>query len=229
MPSHADRPALAIMAKRPRNGFTKTRLCPPLTPSQAVELYEAFMLDVLQAASEVPDLQLAVAVTPPDGVDYFESIAPRGALLLPVECATIGRCLDRVLSSLLAMGHPMAAALSSDSPTVSPALIVQALDRLRDVDVVLSPGDDGGYYFIGVKARHPVLFADDIPWSTSEVAARTLARIRDLGLSVDLVAPILDVDTADDLDRLRRELSRLPGDTAPHTRRVLATIDEHES
>ena len=215
------------MAKRPRVGLTKTRLCPPLTPSQAVALYEAFVRDVLQAASEVPDLQLAIAVTPPDGVDYFESIAPRGARLLPMECATSGRCLDAVLSTLLADGHSMAAALSSDSPTVPSALIGQAFERLRNVDVVLSPGDDGGYYFIGVKARHPDLFADDIPWSTPEVAARTLARIRDLGLSVDLVAPILDVDTAHDLDRLRRELRRLPDDTAPHTRRALAKLSPH--
>ncbi len=212
------------MAKRPRIGQTKTRLCPPLTPSQAADLYEAFLLDVLEAASKVPDLQLAVAVTPPEGVDYFESIAPRGALLLPVACATIGRCLESVLSSLLADGRPMAVALSSDSPTVSPALIAQALERLRAVDIVLSPGDDGGYYLIGVKARHPDLFADDIPWSTPHVAARTFARIRDLGLSVDLVAPILDVDTAADLDRLRRELSRLPGEIAPHTRRALANM-----
>lgn len=212
------------MAKRPRNGFTKTRLCPPLTPSQAVELYEAFVQDVIHAASQVPDLQLAIAVTPPDAVTYFESIAPRDTLLLPVEGATIGRCLDAVLSSLLSNGHSMVAAISSDSPTVRPALISQAFERLKTVDVVLSPGDDGGYYFIGVKAPHPELFADDIPWSTSEVAACTLARSRDLGLNVDLVAPILDVDTADDLVRLRRELARLPDHVASHTRHILATM-----
>jgi glycosyltransferase A (GT-A) superfamily protein (DUF2064 family) len=76
-----------------------------------------------------------------------------------------------------------------------------------------------------VKARYPELFADDIPWSTPEVAAHTMARARDLGLSVDLVAPILDVDTADDLARLRRELQRLPDHVAPNTRLVLETID----
>ena len=215
------------MAKRPNGGSTKTRLCPPLTPSQAAALYEAFVRDVIQVASQAPDVQLAIAVTPPGEVAFFESIAPRDTLLLPVERPTIGRCLDDVLAALLERGHAMVGAVSSDSPTVAPTLIAQAFDRLRHADLVLSPGDDGGYYFVGVKARHPELFADDIPWSTPEVAARTMARARDLGLSIDLVAPILDVDTADDLTRLRRELQRLPDHVAPHTRHMLATIDRH--
>ena len=213
------------MAKRPNGDSTKTRLCPPLTPSQAAALYEAFVRDVIRVASQAPDVQLAIAVTPPGDVGYFESIAPRATLMLPVECSTIGRCLDHVLTALLERGHAMVGAVSSDSPTVAPILIAQAFDRLRHVDLVLSPGDDGGYYFVAAKARHPELFADDIPWSTPEVAARTMARARDLGLSIDLVAPILDVDTADDLARLRRELQRLPDHVAPNTRRVLETIN----
>ena len=215
------------MAKRPNGGSTKTLLCPPLTPSQAAELYEAFMRDVIRVASQTPNVQLAMAVTPPGEVAYFESMAPRDTLLLPVECETIGRCLDHVLAALLERGHAMVGAVSSDSPTVAPTLIAQAFDRLHHVDLVLGPGDDGGYYFVGVKSRHPELFADDIPWSTPEVAARTMARARDLGLSVDLVAPILDVDTADDLARLQRELQRQPDHVAPNTRRMLANLDGH--
>lgn len=227
MLSHADQPALVIMAKRPRAGQTKTRLCPPLTPHQAADLYEAFVLDVLRVAAEaeVRDLLLSIAVTPPHAVDYFESIAAPETMLLPVAGTTIGRCLDDVLSTLLKRGHRMVVALSSDSPTVSPTLICQAFDYLKSVDVVISPGEDGGYYLIGVKDRHAALFSDDIPWSTSEVAAHTLKRIRELGLSVKLVPPMFDVDTAADLDRLRGELSRLPRSIAPHTRRVMAQLD----
>ena len=213
------------MAKLPRVGHTKTRLCPPLTLAQAAALYEAFLTDVLQAASQVLHLQLVIAVTPPEATDYFQKMAPAGALPMPIECATIGRCLDGVLAALLAKGHSMVGALSSDSPTVSPDVIRLGFERLHGADVVLSPGDDGGYYFIGVKSRHPGLFADDIPWSTPQVAARTLARARDLGLSVDLLPPILDVDTAEDLQRLRRELARLPQTRATHTRRALSSLD----
>jgi uncharacterized protein len=226
MRSSADLPALVVMAKRPQAGRTKTRLCPPLSPQQAADLYEAFLRDVLQAGAALPGVQLAVAVTPPDAqsLDYFRDLAPPGTLLLPVTGATIGRCLDAALSALLERGHRRVAAVSSDSPTVQPALIATAFERLSAADVVLSPGDDGGYYLIGVKARYPQLFADDIPWSTEAVAARTLARARELGLLVDLAPPILDVDTVEDLQRLRSELARLPEEVAAHTRRALRSL-----
>ena len=35
--------AIVVMAKQPEPGKVKTRLCPPLTPGQAADLYEAFL------------------------------------------------------------------------------------------------------------------------------------------------------------------------------------------
>jgi hypothetical protein len=51
--------------------------------------------------------------------------------------------------------------------------------------------------------------------------AQTLARAESLGLSVALLPPWYDVDTAPDLDRLRAEIEILPLDAVPHTRRFL--------
>jgi len=219
--------ALAIMAKRPRAGRTKTRLCPPLTHEQAARLYEAFLMDTILTVSSIEGLQVALAVTPTDeeSLAYFSRISQPGVLLIPVEGPTIGKCLDVVLTSLLEKGFTYAAAMSSDSPTVMPDLIRRAFERLVLVDVVICPGDDGGYYWIGVKAQYPDLFSDDIPWSTSEVAACTYSRARDLGLSLDLAGPILDVDDTHELIRLRRELERLPLEAAPSTRLALAQLD----
>ena len=38
-------PILIIMAKEPKVGRTKTRLCPPLSPVEAARLYEALLRD----------------------------------------------------------------------------------------------------------------------------------------------------------------------------------------
>lgn len=59
------KPALAIMAKEPAPGRTKTRLCPPLTVQQAAALYEALLWDTAALAHAVPGVQVAIAVTPP--------------------------------------------------------------------------------------------------------------------------------------------------------------------
>ena len=50
--------AIGVMAKTPRPGFSKTRLCPPLRPEQAAALSAAFLRDtttnIAQAALSVP-------------------------------------------------------------------------------------------------------------------------------------------------------------------------------
>ena len=83
---------------------------------------------------------------------------------------------------------------------------------------------------VGQRAHHPRLFYD-IDWSTDRVLAQTLARAETLGLSVALLPPWYDVDTASDLERLRAEIETLPPGAVPHTRRFMdkgrrAKVDE---
>jgi len=213
-------PALVVMAKQPAVGRTKTRLCPPLTPAQAAHLYAALLRDTIHLAAGLEGVQLAIAVTPPEARGLFKRWSPPGTLLLPVSGADIGECLDSVLGSLLDAGHGGVMALNSDGPTLPAAYLRQALDRLDQADVVLGPGEDGGYYLVGQRAHHPRLFYG-IDWSTDRVLAQTLARAETLGLSAALLPPWYDVDTAPDLDRLRAEIEALPPDAVPHTRRFL--------
>ncbi len=211
---------LAIMAKQPIVGQTKTRLCPPLTPTQAAALYEALLRDTVELVAGLDGIQLAIAVTPPEAMDYFRRISPAGAILLPVAGADIGDCLNQVLSRLLADGAPQALACNSDGPTLPSAYLRQAVVLLDDNDVVLGPSEDGGYYLIGLKRPCPELF-QGIAWSTGRVLAQTLERAEALGLSVALTPPWYDVDTASDLDRLRDELDALPAEALLHTRQAV--------
>ena len=213
-------PALVIMAKEPAVGQTKTRLCPPLTPQQAADLYKALLRDTIGLAAALEGVQLAVAVTPPEAVGTFRRWCPPGTLLLPVKGADIGECLNRVLDHMLASGHAGAIALNSDGPTLPASYLERAVAGLEEADVVLGPGEDGCYYLIGFKEPHPGLF-ERIDWSTERVGAQTLSRAGALGLRVALLPAWYDVDTAADLDRLRAEIDTLPASAVPHTRRFL--------
>jgi rSAM/selenodomain-associated transferase 1 len=161
---------------------------------------------------------MAIAVTPPEAVDAFRHFSPPGTVLVPVSGADIGVCLNQALNHLLAEGYPRAIALNADGPSLPAAYLRQAFAGLDSADVVLGPNDDGGYYLIGLARLYPELF-QDIEWSTERVTAQTLARAEALGLSVALLPPWYDVDTAADLDRLRTDLAELPADALPHTRR----------
>jgi rSAM/selenodomain-associated transferase 1 len=211
-------PALVIMAKQPAVGQTKTRLCPPLTPTEAAALYEALLRDTIALGVGLKGVQLAIAVTPPQATAAFRRISPPGAMLLPVAGTDIGDCLNQVLNRLLAAGHRQAIAINSDGPTLPPVYLRQAVAWLADVDAVLGPSEDGGYYLIGLTRPRPGLF-EDIEWSTARVTRQTLARAEALGLDVSLLPPWYDVDTAADLDRLQAELATLPGEALPYTRR----------
>ena len=99
-------PLLVIIAKQPQVGTTKTRLSPPLTLRAAAELFEALLLDTIDLASSISGLDLAVAVTPPDSIPYFERVTPPGTLLLPVTCPDIGDCLSQVFAHLFGRDIP---------------------------------------------------------------------------------------------------------------------------
>ena len=216
-------PVIVVMAKQPVVGKTKTRLSPPLEPTEATALYEAMLRDTIDLVARLPGIQLAIAITPPDAVGAFRSISPPGATLLPVCGTDIGDCLHQILGGILVDGHPKAIAIDSDSPTLPAAHLREAVDLLDRTDVVIGPSEDGGYYLIGLKRPQPDLFRD-IAWSTKEVTGQTVARAQTLGLSVALLPAWYDVDMAADLDRLRRELATLPEDALPHTRGALRDI-----
>jgi rSAM/selenodomain-associated transferase 1 len=221
--SDRQQPVVAIMAKQPVVGKTKTRLSPPLDPAEATMLYKAMLRDTIALVAGLPGIQPAIAITPPDAVDAFRSISPPGTALLPVCGTDIGDCLHQILGGLLAKGHPKAIAIDSDSPTLPAARLHEAVGLLDRADVVIGPSEDGGYYLIGLRHPQQDLFRG-IAWSTQEVTSQTVAQAEALGLEVALLPPWYDVDVAADLARLQRELAMLPVDALPHTRRALHDI-----
>jgi rSAM/selenodomain-associated transferase 1 len=206
--------AVAIMAKWPRAGQVKTRLCPPLDAGQAAVLYHAFLLDKIDQVRALKDAQPSLAYTPADARAEFEALAPEFTLVAQ-QGPDLGARLHQVLGALLAAGHIGAIAVDSDTPTLPTAFLQRAVDLFGDprVDVVLGPTDDGGYYLIGVRAARPELFVA-MPWSTPGVLPETLRRATAAGLYAACLPPWFDVDTPEDLERLRISLGSL-GPAAP--------------
>jgi rSAM/selenodomain-associated transferase 1 len=214
--------ALIIVSKKPAPGQTKTRLSPPLSGQQAAALYHCFLLDTLDLMQQVEIAQPILAYTPDEAEPFFRSIAPDGFELVPQVGPDLGERLHNVLRGRLQNGYRQAVVMDSDSPTLPVDTLRQAFDQLDDpeVDVVLGPCEDGGYYLIGIKQPCAALFRD-IPMSTPRVAAETLQRAHEQGLRVAQLPLWYDVDLYADMQRLSAELRSLPGDRARHTRAFL--------
>lgn len=214
------RRAVAVMAKQPAAGRTKTRLTPTLSPQQAADVYECFLLDTLQTLLRRDDCTTVIAIDAVESAGYFSSIAPDVPQVEQVGGA-LGDRLDSVMSALLDQGFDQVFALGSDSPDLPSGHLDHAFTALGsdENDLVLGPSDDGGYYLIGCKQRcSPVV--TNVTMSTPQVLADTLVIAADLGLHVALAPSWYDVDTPEDLDRLRDALAT---QSDSHTARFLAS------
>jgi hypothetical protein len=78
-----------------------------------------------------------------------------------------------------------------------------------DVDAVLGPALDGGYWSVGLKRPAAAVFAG-VPMSTGDTHAAQLTRFRSLGLKVHAQPALRDVDTIADAWAIAQQ--------APHTR-----------
>ncbi len=211
--------AVTIMAKAPRAGEVKTRLSPPLSATEAAELYRCFLLDKIEQVRTLTRAIPAIAYTPPDGRGFFEGMAP-DFLLVPQRGPDLGARLANSLEHLFALGHMAAFAIDSDTPTLPTAHLEQALDLIATpgIDLVLGPSEDGGYYLIGLRVLYPELF-EDMPWSTAQVVPETFRRAEGKGLTVATLPPWFDIDTPEDLEHLKTSLAGTAVNAARHTRR----------
>ena len=222
-PGSGDLCAIAVMAKASAPGRTKTRLCPPLDPTEAAAFNTAFIQDIvgnILAAGRTAPVTPYVAYGPAGAAHFFDAVLPPGVGRMEAVAPGFGACLTMTLAHLFGLGHPAAAVLNADSPTLPPALLAELADMLAEPGdrAVLGPSTDGGYYVLGLKAPHWHLFAD-IDWSTERVFDQTLARAADIGLPVHVLPPWYDVDDAQALRLLHGELiAGVPFGTAPLAR-----------
>lgn len=197
---------VAVFARAPRPGHTKTRLIPALGAEGAAALYGAFLEDTL---AKLEGLDARIWAASEGDVD------PLGAFGLPVSLqpeADLGARMEAAMRAARET-HDAAVVIGTDAPTLPPRRLREAVAALRTHDVVIGPSADGGYYLIG--AREPIRFST-VRWSTPHALADTRASLGDR--SVRLLRPHYDVDTPEDLSLLRAHL-RLSARAAPATAR----------
>jgi len=196
---------LALFAKAPLPGQVKTRLCPPLSPSEAASLYQAMLLDILDQHASLEGAKRVLWYTPPEAASWFERFAPAGYALRPQQGADLGARMRRLFRTHVQEGFGRIVLRGTDSPTLPLEHVASAFEALERVDLVLGPDRDGGYNLIGLRRPCDALF--ELEMSTARVLERTVARASEAGLCVEMLPPHHDVDTAQDLAGIRNELS----------------------
>jgi uncharacterized protein len=191
-------PTVIAFLKAPRPGGVKTRLARDFGVAAATGIYRALAGE--QWHRIPPEWRAEVHFAPADAEAEMRGwLGPRGVFRPQVEGDLGARLIAGFAQAFAAGGAPVIA-IGGDCPGLDSACLEAARAALQDVDVVLGPAVDGGYYLIGLNRPAPVLFSG-IPWSTSRVLATTLARTEAAGLRCHLLETKLDIDDAASWER----------------------------
>jgi rSAM/selenodomain-associated transferase 1 len=214
--------ALIIMAKAARAGHVKTRLAASLPADAVVDLYRCMIEDTLDLARSVSTYALAIVCPASDVADLaswlpaIEIVGQQGEGLAAGLASAFRIFIDR--------GYQRVVALDGDSPQLPPETLDKAFQLLDGADVVVGPTTDGGYYLVGSRSVQAELF-ETHRMGTGTALDSLIASAQGLGLRVALTETAYDVDEAEDLARLARELRLFPH-RAPRTAAWLARRPE---
>lgn len=193
---------LIIFVKAPRPGAVKTRIAQTAGAERAGAIYRELVETVLNNLSSIRHTQLRFSpddalseVTPWLREDWKTDVQGDGNL---------GARLQGAFASAFANGAERVVIVGSDCPNVKTRDIRAAWKELKSYDLVVGPAVDGGYWLIGLRAPQPELFRD-IAWSSDQVLAQTLQRAKSLGLRIQLLRILNDIDTEEDWNAHVRE------------------------
>jgi rSAM/selenodomain-associated transferase 1 len=181
---------LLVLAKAPVPGRVKTRLCPPCTHEQAAAVAAAALADTLVTVTATPASRRLLVHT-------GHHPAPPGWEAVPQRGEGLGERLANAFADAARPGV-FSLLVGMDTPQMTPTLLTGLAVRLKQVDAVLAPAWDGGWWALGLRDPGYARVLAGVPMSTPDTCHHTEAALRAAGLRVDLGPWLRDVDTATD-------------------------------
>lgn len=219
MPAALNSLTLGIMTKFWEPGRVKTRLGAAIGMRRAAALHRLFVTHLCEQLATTGQRRV-VCLDPAEHLAEFDKELSSRGLVEPWRCldqgtGSLGSRMRRWFESTLT-DHPNSSAIliGGDCPTLGASQIEEAHRLLQSNQVALGPAFDGGYVLIGIRGPwhsgsegYERLFRD-IPWSTDRVMKTTRERSRQAGWATAELQTMSDIDTKEDLDRLREGLKQ---------------------
>lgn len=189
---------IIVFIKNPQLGKVKTRLAATLGAEKALDVYRKLLSVTHDTVTQVEakyHLFYSDFIDREDDWDnnIFIKYEQQGEDL----GARMSHAFQTVLSISEESGLNKVAIIGSDCNELTPDILNMAFTLLKDVDVVVGPTYDGGYYLLGMNKFHSELF-QNISWSTPSVYEETNDAARILNLIIADLPTLYDIDTEDD-------------------------------
>jgi len=195
---------LLVFAKAPEPGAVKSRLIASLGAEGAADLYSKMAHHCIQQVCAMELCPVELWCSPSKSHRFFAQCANDYPVSLYDQCqGDLGTRMAYGLRCSMERGSS-AVVIGADCPSITPGDLRQCLQWLRDdVDVVIGPAEDSGYYLIGMRKLVKELFTD-IPWGGPRVLPLTRQRLDLLGIRFRELATRWDVDRPEDVRRLEQ-------------------------
>lgn len=196
---------LAMFARHWTPGQAKTRLATRWGDDLGSRLHLIFLQAALRRFAMLGDERWLV-FTPPEMRPEFESVADGSWQLREQACGDLGERMATLCASGLKDAANRLVLIGADSPTLPSVHIELAFELLLRVPVVLAQAHDGGYCLLGVSRHAPPIF-HGVDWGNDRVWRQTIERLQSHRCPYACLPAWHDIDTPEDLERLRRELA----------------------
>ncbi len=185
--------ALIIFAKYPQKGKVKTRLAKDIGEENAVEFYKECTNYLFEELDSLENTGIHLFFASDDNEASIKDWVNKRFNYHRQSGGTLGDKMLNAFEKVLGFNYTKCVIIGTDIPDINKQIINKAFNELDSSDVVLGPSDDGGYYLLGMKKVHPVLFGD-IQWSTDTVFRDTVSKLKQTNLSFSLLEELIDVD-----------------------------------
>lgn len=194
-------------AKAPLLGHVKTRMQPALSLQGSVDLHRSLTQHTVNtiAQAHVCPHELWVDSNL-DHIFFRDLVAQSACKLKKQEAGDLGVKMASAVQSSLSSCKGLVL-VGSDCPFIDEGYLRKALLSLEaGNEAVIGPANDGGYVLLGLTRYHASMFAC-VDWGTEKVFQQTARQFEALGIELDVLSVLSDIDEPEDL-RLLKNLPR---------------------
>ena len=203
--------SLIVFVKNPILGKVKTRVAATTGHEKAVEVYVELLQHTKNVAKEWVNTE-EEGIQKRINVYYGDFINDNDLWNEPFfekkkqcESTDLGDRMKMAFERELPSANRVMI-IGSDCLDIRPTHLSNAFAALENHDIVIGPADDGGYYLLGMKERHPMVF-ENKSWSQPSLLKETIDALQQEGVqkSYFLLETLSDIDTRDDYQRSKNK------------------------
>ncbi len=190
---------LLILMRNPVLGKIKTRIAESIGEENALKMYYYLLAYTRLITQKIHCDKLLVYDTfIPESDEWDKAIYHKRL----ARGKDLGEVMYNAFREAFSKKYSQVVIIGSDCPQITQKIIETSFKKLENHDFVLGPAVDGGYYLLGMKHLNKNLFFNK-SWSTDKVLSQTLNDIKQLQASVSLLPTLADVDTEEDIKKLK--------------------------